>query len=149
MHILNLNKDIISATYPSKHLNIELLKDNIVKGITEDLLHKSTKKIGIFDPDCEEKEVKRMLFVPTGFLMIKRRVFEKLSKSKSLEYINDVPNYNKYTNNKIAYNFFQTGVINNKLLSEDYGFSLLCRNSGFEIYCDVTIDLKHIGHFKY
>jgi len=47
------------------------------------------------------------------------------------------------------YNFFQVGVINDRYLSEDYGFSTLCNACNIQIFADTTVHLIHIGQFLY
>jgi hypothetical protein len=106
----------------------------------------------------EEKQVKNNLLdvkhIGTGFMLIKRRVFEKMMEEhKETKYDDDIgilsPEENVY-----LYNLFdtQTHPGSDKrihLLSEDY---LFCKNwvdMGGKIYLEVTSPLTHTGTFTF
>ena len=77
-------------------------------------------------------------FAGTGFMMIKREVFEKMK-----------PEVPKFENQKTAWAFFQTPVEDETFLSEDYFFCKKFREMGGKIMCDPTIKLGHWGTYRY
>jgi len=72
--------------------------------------------------------LRRMTIIPTGCLMIRMSVFEKLSKP-----------------------WFSTRVEGEKLVGEDYYFCEKAVKAGFEIWCDgdLSREVGHIGQAVY
>ena len=106
----------------------------------------------------EEKQVQNNLLdvkhIGTGFMMIKRRVFEKMmAEHQETKYDDDIGILNA-EENEYLYNLFdtQTHAGSDKrihLLSEDY---LFCKNwidMGGKVYLEVTSPLTHTGTFTF
>ena len=89
---------------------------------------------------------------PTGFMLIKREVFEKLAKAYP-----DKKTVNKQlVGNKVEtmdnnwYTFFETGVDpKNGYLGEDICFCKLWTDIGGKIYGDAKTSLSHFGSHSY
>ncbi len=73
----------------------------------------------------------------TGFMCIKREVFEKL-KTPELEYITT-------KEKKKEWNFFHCGIINGQWWGEDFDFCRKAVMEGFEIFCYPDITFRHWG----
>jgi hypothetical protein len=89
-------------------------------------------------------------YAATGFMLIKRRVFEKIIKAKpDLKYKNEVDGYMSFGDN--FYNFFPADInpSTRKYESEDYGFCNLWRSLGGKIHVDPSINLHHMGSYAY
>ena len=87
--------------------------------------------------------------IATGFMMIKRKVIEKMNQAfPSTKYVDDVgclsPDENAY-----AYALFDCGVEDGHYLSEDWMFCNRWTNMGGEIHVEVTINLNHTGPENY
>jgi len=106
----------------------------------------------------EEKQVQNNLLdvkhIGTGFMLIKRKVFEKMMEEhKETKYDDDIGILNA-EENEFLYNLFdtQTHPGSDKrvhLLSEDY---LFCKNwidMGGKVYLEVTSPLTHTGTFTF
>jgi hypothetical protein len=78
-------------------------------------------------------------YAGTGFMMIGRKVYEKLAKTTET--------YEGPDGRVNA--FFMTPVHNDGFESEDYHFCRKAREAGFEITMDPSIRLGHIGQFRY
>lgn len=83
-------------------------------------------------------------YLSTGFMGIKKKVFQELSQTLPLVHKNDL----KY------WTFFQP--YNKEIekddwieLSEDWAFVERAKSIGFKIWCDSTTILKHIGRYEY
>jgi hypothetical protein len=91
----------------------------------------------------------RMEEAPTGFMVIKRSVFERLIASyPELNYVPDhfgVPDQGRH------YRFFDVMVdpVTRRYLSEDYGFCRLWSGLGESIYIDANSNLTHQGSKLY
>lgn len=86
---------------------------------------------------------------PTGFMVIKRCVFEKMMKRyPELQYISD--SYG-HENKGFHYRFFDVMVHpeSKRYLSEDYGFCYLWEKMGGKIYVDACSNLSHQGSKLY
>lgn len=88
--------------------------------------------------DCP-KEPFEVDYAGTGFMMISRRVFQKLGQfAESYE----------GPNGRVAA-FFMTPIHNDGFESEDYHFCRKAREFGFKIIADPSIKLGHYGQFRY
>ena len=98
-------------------------------------------------------------YVGTGFMCIKREVFETIIKKyPEIEYLSDISasidNNLRIKGNK-EYAFFDCGVQGQgvlsdpdntkRYLSEDFYFCQLWKQCGGQIWADITSELKHIG----
>ena len=95
------------------------------------------------DPKTKEVEVRH---IPTGFMMIDQKVFQKMILA-------GVPEYSEYNDvDGLEYqyfDFFQTKVRMGKYESEGWGFCSLARELGFKIYLNTGIVNGHIGNYLY
>ena len=87
----------------------------------------------------------------TGFMLIKRRVFEKLSKIVPT-YTNDVMDLaGSVAPAEKIMEFFTTSIEpeSNRLLSEDYHFCKEWRKTGGKVYAAPWVRLGHIGSYAF
>ena len=85
----------------------------------------------------------------TGFMLIKRRVFENLKK-KLPSYVNDVNIINGKTNNRIVEYFacaIEPGT--ERLLSEDYYFCMKARENKIKVHAAPWVRLGHFGTYLF
>lgn len=75
----------------------------------------------------------------TGFLSIKREVFEALKTPENF--------YTTHGRNE--WDFFRSGVYGGQYFSEDLGFCHAAREAGFRVMVDTRIQLLHEGAIKY
>jgi hypothetical protein len=89
------------------------------------------------------------LFLPAGFMRIKREVFEILAKHyPELKYEKNFMGL-KNGPTKEAYNFFGTGVFEGRFYPEDYFFCRLWREIGGQLWVYPDINFHHIGKKAY
>lgn len=89
--------------------------------------------------------------VPTGFMCIKRGVFDRLIAAyPDLQYVPDWPK-GTYPEGGVHYRFFDVMVDpdSRRYLSEDYGFCRIWEAIGGKIYADATSNLTHQGERVY
>lgn len=92
--------------------------------------------------------------VGTGFLMVKREVFERMIAENAVEKIDRPvpspvseglwPEFRKY-----YWNFFGERVIDGEHLSEDYAFCRIWSQMGGKCFADVRVNLNHVGQKVY
>ena len=87
----------------------------------------------------------------TGFMLIKRRVFETLAPHVSTYRVSTTqdPETGEYLK-PITHEYFATSIDESgALLSEDYHFCELWRKHGGKIYAHPFIPLEHVGTYTY
>lgn len=91
----------------------------------------------------------KMTEAPTGFMVIKRAVFERLMAS--YPDLNYVPDSIGEADRGLHYRFFDVMVdpVTRRYLSEDYGFCRLWSGLGESIYIDANSNLSHQGAKMY
>lgn len=148
LKMLAADKPIIGGIYPKKAINWSVVKKAIDKVPDESLdtfagdfvvefaevpdrLH--------FDQPIEVRNI------GTGFMLIKRHVFEDLAEQVG-SYLG-----NGYTNerDKVVYNYFQVGVEDNILLSEDYFFCREYQKFGGKVYAAPWCNFEHNGNYRF
>ena len=145
------DKDVVAGTYPQKKLNWENVKTSASSGGSIEEIKRSalTYTYAKRNPDqtiSTEAVLDRVNLVEadavgTGFVMIKRSVFETFQEA-----IPDEWHINEITKEKV-YEFFSTGIdkINRIAIGEDWLFCYQWKALGGEIWVDGSINLKHIG----
>ena len=147
--MIKANKGIIGGAVPMKDINWESVRSGAEQ--KHPALHRLT---GVFNVNELEghgfkktEEPFQVKHVGTGFMLIKREVFEHLA-----------PHVGWYTEkqwaNTIAkpskvYDFFQVGKVDNQLLSEDYFFCHKYREVGGEIWLAPWCQLGHFGSYLF
>lgn len=150
--LLMADKDIIGGLYPVKEINWSTVKLALIKnpqatsgelelaaGRFACNFHSSVTKTGVpIDKPC------RMENIATGFMLVKRDVFERLTASGNLPM-----RYSGYEQCDYTA-FFDEGVDDNNFeLSEDYYFCKVAADIGIETYALLDIVLNHVGSYTF
>lgn len=101
--------------------------------------------------DVDDDGFMKVADAPTGFMLIKRSVFDRLiEKYPDYKYVPDWPEGNVPAGG-FHYRFFDTMIdpVSKRLLSEDYAFCRLLQNLGEDIYVDANSNLTHMGQHLY
>lgn len=143
--MLEADKDIIGGCYPKKMIDWDKIHKVVQMGCPAECLKLEASEyvFNVFEGgDTRLKDLQnpmRIKNVGTGYMLIKRKVFETLK-----------PNTKSYTDNNVfrgqrVYDFFSTSIDNDNYLSEDYHFCKSWTDSGGEIYLAPWATAKHIG----
>lgn len=154
--MLAADKDIICGIYPKKEINWHGVKSAIDAGVDVDSLKHHTGSFvvnlvgysgSVTVPVNEPVEIWNG---GTGFMIIKREVFEKLADTV-LSYTNDVTDLAGNLKADEIKEFFATSIEpgTNRLLSEDYHFCRLWREAGGQIFAAPWAHLSHIGSYVF
>ena len=154
--MMESDKDIICGIYPKKEINWESVKQAVLAGVPTDQLKYHT---GAFVVNLKDYE--NQVTVPinqpveiwnggTGFMLIKREVFEGLI-GKVPYYLNNVLDLQNPSNGETIHEFFATQIEEDTkiLLSEDYDFCKKARNNGFKVWAAPWVELAHIGTYAF
>jgi hypothetical protein len=129
--MLDAQKDVIGGLYPMKSMPIKWCVNGI-PGVAE-------------DPNSNLIEVSK---TGTGFLLIKRDVFEKLDAHPATKpFANDIgldPSLNQYMKT-----YFDTAVREGRYYSEDWTFCENWRDLGGQVWVDKRVLLRHTGTYTF
>jgi len=154
--LYNLDQDVVGAFYPTKEINWDKVRD-AVKSNRKDLSYYASNFVINLPLDKDKTKIElekngllEVRHCGTGFMMIKRKVFEKLSKHV-LEYRSStLQDPSGQYIKPIVKQFFDTSIDETgALLSEDYNFCELWRKHGGKVFVDPNIHLKHIGYHAF
>lgn len=149
--MVKADKDIICGIYPKKEINWANVGKAYEAGVRGSALSRYS---GAFVINAKEGTREFKLNEPleiqnagTGFMLIKRSVFEKLADVVP-SYSNDVHDLSGQlkTGEKIR-EYFTTSIEpeSNRLLSEDYHFCRLARMNGMSVWAAPWVRLGHTG----
>jgi hypothetical protein len=163
--LMALDKDVIGGPYPKKSINWgniayaarkhTELEPRELEGLVGEYVFnvvKGTQQFSVTEP-------LQVLEIGTGFMMIKRNVFEKLEKSyPQLRYKPDHIGQAHFDGSRYIHAYFDTiidtkdsatGGGSDRYLSEDYMFCQLWRKIGGEIYLCPWMKTQHIGTYAF
>lgn len=172
LKLIIADKPIVGGIYPLKHYNWDKLvstnpaNPNVVQNWI-DRKNQSMFKDAIPDVDMVhhrmlsynlnlrtntlqiENNLTTVRHIATGFMMIKRKVIEKMQQAfPSTKYVDDV-GFLSLTESEQAFALFDCGVEEGHYFSEDWLFCHRWTNMGGTIHVDVTINLNHTGPVDY
>lgn len=144
--LLKHNKDIICAAYPKKAIFWDKIKKAALEG-KEDLIDYGSSFVfnALTNDDTVPYGLMEIKQGGTGFMLIKREVFEKMIPFVPKYKMSGVYDPKFPFKSEINYEFFSTKIENGILYSEDYYFCDLWRNHSGKIFLDTTINLSHVG----
>ena len=155
--MLLADKPIICGIYPKKEINWNQIHAAALSGVPPHDLRKYSGSFVVNLVDYQNEQ-KVQLDKPveiwnggTGFMMIKREVFEQL-KSHVPSYINDTKDLSNSLGNERISEFFATSIdpLGERLLSEDYHFCKIWRDyCGGTVWAAPWVQLGHIGTHKF
>jgi hypothetical protein len=156
--LLALDKDIIGAPYPKKAINWANVKKAIERNpnINPGELENVTGDY-VFNPvpgttSFQIGEPLDVLEIGTGFMMVKREVFEHYREEyPHLNYKPDHLGQDNFDGSRYIHAFFDTVIDpkSHRYLSEDYMFCQNCRDIGYQIWLCPWMKTIHIGSYAF
>jgi hypothetical protein len=155
--MVDADKDIICGIYPKKEINWVEVEAAIKRGVPPNQLQNHT---GAFVLNLANGETSKTGSINepieianggTGFMLIKRKVFEDLA-NKVPSYTNDMYHaVDTVRQVKVIKEFFATSIDeeSNRLLSEDYHFCKISRQAGFTVWCAPWASFSHTGSYNF
>lgn len=129
--LLDHDEDVIGGLYPMKTLPVQWVVNGVEGGETSE--------------DGNKIEVSK---TGTGFMVVKRDVFEKLKQHPAVEpYKNDIGLPPELDENMRTY--YDTDVREGRYYSEDWTFCENWRDIGGKVYVDKRVLLKHSGSYVF
>jgi hypothetical protein len=146
--MVSADKDIVCGIYPKKEINWPAVARAASEGMPPEQLrdHENSLVLNLIDNSPDRVTAEGLIEIVnagTGFMLIKRAVFEALA--------DDAPSYIDGSTPGIELKEFYAVSIDpdsgNSLLSEDYHFCKLARDRGFKIYAAPWVRLTHTGTY--
>jgi hypothetical protein len=158
IRMIKADKDVICGLYPKKEINWKTVHEAVQKGVDYTELSNHTGSFvvnlvkGVSESTGSINSPMEIDNGGTGFMLIKRNVFEVLQPTVP-KYINDmILVVDKNPKKKIIDEFFATSIdeeSDNRLLSEDYHFCKIARKAGFKVYAAPWAQLTHSGTYNF
>ena len=160
MKMLKFDREVIATPYPMKHIHWDQIWDRVQKGKIKNI--EQLKRAGhAFPIKLENQKGKEIPVVdgvievshaPTGCMLIKKQVFDKMIKAypndkiEQATIVNGIALIDEYN-----YNFFDTihDPETKKYYGEDFGFCKKWTAIGGKCYCYVSDDITHVGEYAY
>jgi hypothetical protein len=157
VRMIEADVDVIGGIYPKKEINWDTVKRAMDNGVPNEHLkyHTGSFVVNLVGYAGEVTvpidQPVEIFNAGTGFLLIKRQVFEKLSDVVPL-YYNDVQDLgNTMQGREEIKEFFATSIEpeTGRLLSEDYHFCYTWRKHGGKVYGAPWAVLGHMGSYMF
>lgn len=157
IHMIRADKDILCGIYPKKEINWHSVKAAMDRGVPFDQLKSHTGSFVVNlvnyvgEVTVPVNQPVEIFNGGTGFMLIKRSVFDKLGESVP-SYSNDVVDLGgKMKQSEPIKEFFTTSIEpgTNRLLSEDYHFCRIWRETGGQVHAAPWCQLSHIGTYAF
>lgn len=152
--LLAADRDIVAGVYPKKEVDWNHIRQAAVDGHTDLENYGGAfvmNMIGTAHADTDEKGCIPVRHAGTGFMLIKRRVFEELTPTVPTYRVSSVrdPDTGDFVK-PLTHEFFATSIDDTgALLSEDYHFCDLWNKHGGAVYVNPFIKLDHVGTYIY
>lgn len=163
--LLALDKDISGGPYPKKSINWRNVQETFKKH-PQINPGEGEKVIGefVFNPVAGTKnftvtEPIEVMEIGTGFMLIKREVFENIERSyPQLRYKPDHVGQPNFDGSRYIHAFFDTvidtkdsyvGGGTDRYLSEDYMFCQIARKIGHKVWLCPWMKTQHIGTYPF
>jgi hypothetical protein len=152
-HLLAVDDDVVCGIYPKKEVNWDSIKRAAQDG-KEDLQDYGGAFVvnlaGNQHAETDERGVIEVRHGGTGFMLIKRGVFDFLAPYVPTYRTSTVVHPDGEYIKPLTYEFFATSIdASGALLSEDYHFCELFRKHGGKIYAHPFVKLDHVGTYVY
>jgi len=157
--MIGADKDVISCPYPMKTFDTDKMwkkiKETDMVKTPDDILkagHIFPIKMGKGNEMTMENGVIKVSHAPTGCMLIKREVIEKMIKHHpELEIYQPTVINGKEVKKDNMYNLFDTlhDVETKRYFGEDFGFCQRWTDMGGEVYIYAMDNITHVGDHQY
>ena len=165
LKLLLHDKNIVGGIYPLKNYHWNKLLENNGESVKNMIEKKNKSLLSDFINDENmiqynllnyninyksneikiEKNLTEVKHIPTGFMLLKRSVIEKMQEAyPSTKYTDDV-HFLTEEENKYCYALFDCGVEDKHYFSEDWMFCHRWSKMGGKLWIDISINLTHTG----
>lgn len=155
LRLMAANCDIVCGVYPKKEIDWAQVERAAKSGKSNLKDYTGAFVVNLVDNaksdmTAGEDEIVEIKQGGTGFMLIRRNVFEKLMPHVPTYRMSTVKNDKGEYLQPLTHEFFATSIDETGcLLSEDYHFCELWRKHGGKVHAMPSIKLEHIGNYTY
>ena len=149
--------DVIGGPYPKKCISWEKIKLAVDKGVADDNPNNLEKYVGdyVFNPKSGQAQIPigepvEVSEIGTGFMMIRRRTFEKYQEAfPELSYKPDHVRTEHFDGSREIMAYFDCIIdpVSKRYLSEDYMFCYNVQKMGGQVWFCPWMQLQHVGTY--
>ena len=149
--------DVIGGPYPKKCISWEKIKLAVDKGMADENPNNLEKYVGdyVFNPKSNQSQIPigepvEVSEIGTGFMMIRRRTFEKYQEAfPELSYKPDHVRTEHFDGSREIMAFFDCIIdpVSKRYLSEDYMFCYNVQKMGGQVWFCPWMQLQHVGTY--
>ena len=149
--------DVIGGPYPKKCISWEKIKLAVDKGVADEDPNLLDKYVGdyVFNPKSGQAQIPlgepvEVSEIGTGFMMIRRRTFEKYAEAfPELSYKPDHVRTEHFDGSREIMAFFDCIIdpVSKRYLSEDYMFCYNVQKMGGQVWFCPWMQLQHVGSY--
>lgn len=149
--------DVIGGPYPKKCISWEKIKLAVDKGVADENPNNLEKYVGdyVFNPKSGQTQIPigepvEVSEIGTGFMMIRRRTFEKYQEAfPQLMYKPDHVRTEHFDGSREIMAFFDCIIdpVSKRYLSEDYMFCYNVQKMGGQVWFCPWMQLQHVGTY--
>jgi len=149
--------DVIGGPYPKKCISWEKIKLAVDKGVADDNPNNLEKFVGdyVFNPKSGQAQIPigepvEVSEIGTGFMMIRRRTFEKYAEAfPELSYKPDHVRTEHFDGSREIMAYFDCIIdpVSKRYLSEDYMFCYNVQKMGGQVWFCPWMQLQHVGTY--
>lgn len=144
--LLKADQDVVAGTYPIKGFNWKKIHQAVLDGVPADELeYRAAEHVFKLFDDNQEIPPNKLIEVKhigTGFMMIKRHVFEQLAETVD-RYVEDTPLQHEMLD------FFGHSKIDNHICGEDVSFCKRVQAAGMKIHMAPWVQCNHYGPWNF
>ena len=153
IHMIRADKDILCGIYPKKEVDwarVEKAAKDGKEGLQDYAGSFVFNMIGTGHAETDPEGMIEVRHAGTGFMLIKRGVFEHLKPHVPTYRVASFKDENGEYVKPLTHEFFATSIDSTgALLSEDYHFCDLWRKHGGKIHANPFVKLEHVGTYVY
>ena len=149
--------DVIGGPYPKKCISWEKIKLAVDKGVADENPNNLEKYVGdyVFNPKSGQAQIPigepvEVSEIGTGFMMIRRRTFEKYAEAfPELSYKPDHVRTEHFDGSREIMAYFDCIIdpVSKRYLSEDYMFCYNVQKMGGQVWFCPWMQLQHVGTY--
>ncbi len=149
--------DVIGGPYPKKCISWEKIKLAVDKGVADENPNNLEKFVGdyVFNPKSGQAQIPigepvEVSEIGTGFMMIRRRTFEKYQEAfPELSYKPDHVRTEHFDGSREIMAYFDCIIdpVSKRYLSEDYMFCYNVQKMGGQVWFCPWMQLQHVGTY--
>lgn len=151
LRLIQSDHDVAVACYPKKCIMWDAVDEGLKQGTSKNIDKLASSLVMNFKYQKTEltNGFAEVLDGPTGFMLIKRSVIEKMYEHYKDQLTCKNDHQNRDFDEYCAIFDCMIDPVSSRYLSEDYAFCRRWQMMGGKIYADVTTTLGHIGNLRF